>query len=168
MTTARRTVVMRSPRPLSARRQRPSMRAVMAGSDSMISTMRSRSASSAPAISRSRVAMAERVGRVSTCRRISSMREARSWSWVWGIAGLSSAGCGAQAVVEAEEFVDLVEEGGELEGLLEERVGAGGEELVDLVLVDDAADKDDACLRKGGVGADALADDVAVDVGEHV
>src|SRR5690606_6238144 len=52
--------------------------------------------------------------------------------------------------------------------LLEEAVGAGGDQLVDLGLVDDAGDDEDAGLLLVAAFAEAPADSGAVDVGEHV
>src|SRR5947199_7438127 len=55
----------------------------------------------------------------------------------------------------------------DLERLVQEVVGPGQAQLLDLVLLDHAADAEDAHVFQGRVGADAVADLLAVDVGQH-
>src|SRR5262249_10259282 len=59
-----------------------------------------------------------------------------------------------------DELVDL-------EGLVQEVVGPRQAQLLDLVLLDHAADAEDADVLQGRVGADAVAHLLAVDVREH-
>ena len=69
---------------------------------------------------------------------------------------------------ELEQLAHAFDEFFDVEGFFDEVVGAGAEEFVDFFLVDDARDDDDFHVFELGVVADGLADDVAVDVGEHV
>src|SRR5271166_6562693 len=55
----------------------------------------------------------------------------------------------------------------DVEGLVQEVVGSGQAQLLDLVLFDHAANAEDAHILQGRVGPDAVADFLAVDVGQH-
>src|ERR1044071_9235261 len=61
---------------------------------------------------------------------------------------------------EIEELIDL-------EGLVQEIVGTGQAQVLDLVLFDHAADAQDADIFQGVVGPDAMAHFLAVDVRQH-
>ena len=67
-----------------------------------------------------------------------------------------------------QHFADALDELFDVERLLDEIIGAGLEQIVDFVLVDDTGDDNDLHVLEAGIFADGLANDVTVDVGEHV
>src|ERR1051325_7521651 len=181
MRTARLTVVMRSPSPRSALRHRPRMRGERAGSLSMILTTSAMRTSSMVPMERRRAATGDSVGRVWTRSRISSTWRARAGSTVGEPEAVGavlmvqrelcvlggSVGGGAGLGLELQELGQAGHQVGDLERLLEEPVGPGVHELLDVGLVDDAADAQDLGVGEIGIAAEALADHRAVDVRQH-
>lgn len=86
--------------------------------------------------------------------------------WVWFQNGGGS-GVDGGGLLESQKFVDTTEEVVDIKGLFDEVISAGIAEGLDLSLIDDTGDAEDFDTGERGIGAEARADQVAIDIGEH-